>query len=180
MLKNKKIIVGISGSIAAYKAAYLIRLFIKEKAEVKVVTTKNALQFITKLTLETLSHNKIYSEVFDEQNNFSTEHITLSEWADIFVVAPASANIIGKFANGIADDALSTSLLAFNKKIFIAPAMNSEMLKNFAVKQNIKYLKDNEIYFVEPVKGELACGTEGEGRMEEPEKIVEAINKVLQ
>lgn len=179
MLKNKKIILGISGSIAAYKAAYLIRLFIKEKAEVKVVTTKNALEFITKLTLETLSQNKVYSEVFNSQNNFSTGHIALTEWADIFVVAPASANIIGKFANGIADDALSTSLLAFSKKIFIAPAMNSRMLKNFAVKQNIKYLKDNGIYFIEPAKGELACGSHGEGRMEEPEKIVEAIKKIL-
>lgn len=177
MLKNKKIILGITGSIAAYKVANLIRLLIKEGAEVKVVVTKNALEFITRVTLETLSKNKVYSDVFDKQNDYTTEHVSLSDWGDMFVVAPASANIIGKFANGIADDALSTALCAFNKKIFIAPAMNTNMLNNFAVQRNIKYLKENGIKFIDATDGELACGTEGKGRMEEPEKILEAIKK---
>src|ERR1035438_4960886 len=121
MLKGKRVILGISGGIAAYKSAVLIRLLVKAGAEVKVIATKHALEFITKVTLETLSQNKLYSSLFSDENDYSTEHISVSDWGDIFIVAPATANIIGKFANGIADDALSTSLLAFNKKIFLAP-----------------------------------------------------------
>ncbi len=118
MLNGKKILLGISGGIAAYKTVFLIRLLVKAGAEVKVVVTKNALQFVTKLTLETLSKNKVYDDLFADNNDYSTEHIALTDWADLFVIAPATANIIGKLANGIADDALSTSLLAFNKTIF--------------------------------------------------------------
>jgi len=178
MLKNKKILLGISGGIAAYKSAVLIRLFIKAGAEVKVVATKNALQFITKLTLETLSRNLVYIDLF-ENNNKAIEHISITDWADMFVVAPASANIIGKFANGIADDALSTAFLAFNKPVFIAPAMNTKMYNHFSVTKNIHYLKENGIQFIEPVEGELACEWEGKGRMEEPENIVDFINASL-
>ena len=178
MLKNKKILLGISGGIAAYKSAVLIRLFIKAGAEVKVVTSKNALQFITQLTLETLSRNPVYVDLFDN-NNKPVEHIAITDWADIFVVAPASANIIGKFANGIADDALSTTFLAFNKPVFIAPAMNTKMYNHFSVTKNIHYLKENGIHFIEPVEGELACEWEGKGRMEEPENIVDYINVSL-
>ena len=172
MLKGKKILLGISGGIAAYKSAYLIRLFIKSGAEVKVVTTQNALQFITKVTLETLSKNKIYDNVFGDTNDYSTEHIALTDWADILVIAPATANIIGKFANGIADDALSTTFLAFNKPVYIAPAMNTKMYANFSVLKNIQYLKENNIKIINPVSGDLACGYEGDGRMEEPENII--------
>ena len=175
MLKGKKIIIGITGSIAAYKTPILIRSLIKEGAEVKIVATKNALEFVTKMTLETLSKNKLYYDVFDKDNDYATEHISLAEWGDVLLVAPASANIIGKYANGIADDVLSTLLLAFTKKVFIAPAMNTGMYNSFPVQKNIKYLESNGISFMAPAYGDLACGTVGDGRMEEPEKIVGAL-----
>jgi phosphopantothenoylcysteine decarboxylase/phosphopantothenate--cysteine ligase len=174
-IANKHIIIGISGGIAAYKTLSLIRLLVKNGAEVKVVTTQNALHFVTKLSLQTLSKNKIYDDVFAEINDFSTEHISLSDWADAMIVAPATANIIGKFANGIADDALSTTFLALNKPIFIAPAMNSKMYENPAVSHNLETLKNRGIQMIEPPCGELACGDQGKGRMEEPEAIFERI-----
>ena len=179
MLKGKRIILGISGGIAAYKSAILIRLLIKSGAEVKVVATQNALKFITRITLETLSKNKLYCELFSDNNDYSTEHISISDWGDIFIVAPATANIIGKLANGIADDALSTTLLAFNKKIYIAPSMNSKMFDHFAVQKNLKYLKANDIEIIQPAEGFLACGYEGSGRLEEPENIISFIEKDL-
>ena len=177
MLKGKRIILGISGGIAAYKSAILIRLLIKSGAEVKVIATRNALKFITRITLETLSKNKLYCELFSDNNDYSTEHISISDWGDIFIVAPATANIIGKLANGIADDALSTSLLAFNKKTYIAPSMNSKMFDHFAVRKNLNYLKDNGIEIIQPSEGFLACGYEGNGRMEEPDNIISFIEK---
>ncbi|MFZ4414857.1 MAG: bifunctional phosphopantothenoylcysteine decarboxylase/phosphopantothenate--cysteine ligase CoaBC, partial [Bacteroidales bacterium] len=176
MLNGKKILFGISGGIAAYKAVYLIRMFVKAGAEVKVVVSQNALQFVTKITLETLSKNKVYVDMFAENNDYSTEHIALTDWADFMVIAPATANIIGKFANGIADDALSTSFLAFNKDIFIAPAMNCKMYDHFSVQKNISYLVSKGIHFIEAAEGELACGYDGKGRMEEPENIISFIN----
>ena len=179
MLKGKKILLGISGGIAAYKSAFLIRLLQKEGSEVKVVCTHNALEFITPITLETLSRNKIYSDLFSKNNDYLTEHISLTDWADIFIVAPATANIIGKLANGIADDALSTSLIAFNKKIYLAPSMNCKMVQHFAVQKNLSYLKENKIEIIEPAEGFLACGYEGSGRMEEPEQIIRFIENDL-
>lgn len=177
MLEGKKIILGISGGIAAYKAAILIRLFKKAGAEVKVVVTANALEFITRVTLESLSENKLYDKVFGEQNDYTTEHVALTDWGDAFVVAPATANIIGKLASGIADDALSTSLLAFNKKVFIVPAMNCKMWDHFAVQKNVDYLISNGIHIIEPTEGFLACGYEGRGRMEEPERIFDVVKE---
>jgi len=177
MLKGKHIILGISGGIAAYKSAVLIRLLKKAGAEVKVVATLNALQFVTKVTLETLSQNKLYCDLFSEDNDYTTEHVSHSDWGDICIVAPATANIIGKFAAGIADDALSTLLLAFNKKIFLAPSMNCEMYERFVVQKNLKYLKENGIEIIEPSEGFLACGYQGKGRMEEPENIIAFIKK---
>jgi len=174
-VSGKNIIVGLSGGIAAYKTLSLIRLLVKNGASVKVVTTPNALQFVTKLSLETLSKNKVYDNVFSEINDFSTEHISLADWADAMIVAPATANIIGKFANGIADDALSTTFLALNKPVFIAPAMNSKMYDNSAVQHNLQTLKQRGIQMIEPPVGELACGDQGKGRMEEPEVIFECI-----
>lgn len=175
MLKKKKIILGISGGIAAYKSAFLIRLFKKAEAEVRIVGTTNAFEFITRVTLESLSENKVYDRVFGEQNDYTTEHVSLTDWGDIFVVAPATANIIGKLAGGIADDALSTSLLAFNKQLIMAPAMNCKMYEHFAVQKNISYLKKNGIHIIEPAEGFLACGYEGRGRMEEPEVIFRTV-----
>ena len=170
-LTNKNIILGISGGIAAYKSVILLRLLIKSGANVRIVVTKNALEFVTRVTLETLSKNKVYSEVFAEGNDYTTEHVSLTDWGDLFIVAPATANIIGKYASGIADDALSTSLIAFDKKVLIAPAMNSKMYDNFAVQKNISYLKKNNISFIDAPFGELACGYDGKGRMAEPEDI---------
>ena len=177
MLQGKKIILGISGGIAAYKSPLLIRMFIKAGAEVKVVTTKNALQFVTLPVLETLSRNKVYSDVFAPGNDYTTEHVSLTDWGDIFLVAPATANIIGKYASGIADDALSTSLLAFNRKVFMAPAMNTKMLENFSVRKNIEFLKSQGVSFIDAPEGDLACGYEGKGRMEEPDKIMKFIEE---
>lgn len=177
MFENKNVLIGISGGIAAYKSVELIRLFKKAGANVKVVTTENALQFITELTLETISQNKVYSSVFSATNDYSTEHISLTDWADFMIVAPATANIIGKFANGIADDALSTTFMAFDKQVFIAPAMNNKMYSNFAFVRNINYLKSNGIEIIEPETGFLACGYEAKGRMEEPSNIYKIVEK---
>jgi phosphopantothenoylcysteine decarboxylase / phosphopantothenate---cysteine ligase len=179
MFSNKKIIVGISGGVAAYKTIFLIRELRKRKAEVKVVLTQNALRFVTRVTLESLSGNNIYVDVFGEINDYSSQHIALSDWGDLFVVAPATANIIGKMANGIADDALSTALVAFDKPIFVAPSMNPRMYGNFAVQRNINFLQSNGIRFVEPGTGELACGWEGKGRMAEPEQIIHQLESYL-
>ena len=159
----KKIVIAITGGIAAYKTLSLIRLFKKAGHEVKVVITKNGLQFVTPLTLETLSQNQVYSDCFERKENFSIEHISHADWADVVVVAPATANIIGKFANGIADDALSTLLLAVKKPIFIAPAMNVNMYHNDAVQRNMEQLKKQGCYFIEPKEGDLACGISAMG-----------------
>jgi len=172
---SKKIIIGITGGIAAYKSLSLIRLFKKAGHEVKVVITKNGLQFVTPLTLETLSQNAIYSDCFTRNEPYSVEHISHANWADAVVVAPASANIIGKFAHGIADDALSTLLLALKKPIFIAPAMNVNMYENEAVQRNLSQLEKQGCLIIEPQEGDLACGISAKGRMEEPEKIFEIV-----
>jgi phosphopantothenoylcysteine decarboxylase / phosphopantothenate---cysteine ligase len=179
MLSGKNVIIGISGGIAAYKAASLIRLFKKAGASVKVTGTRNAFEFITKVTLESLSENKVYDEVFGPMNDYTTEHVALTDWGDVFVVAPATANIIGKLAGGIADDALSTSLLAFNKKVFLAPAMNVKMWQHFSVQKNLSFLSDAGIGIIEPTEGFLACGYEGKGRMEEPEAIFDTVSAWL-
>jgi len=176
---NKKIIVGITGGIAAYKIPQLIRLFTKNGDEVKVVATKNALQFVTPLTLETVSGNAVYSDVFAPKNEYSTEHIALADWADMIVVAPSTANIIGKFASGIADDALSTLLLAFAKDIVVCPAMNTNMYNSPVVQENLNCLKDKGVNILSPAEGELACGTSGVGRMPEPEEIFEFAEAVF-
>ena len=176
---NKKIIVGITGGIAAYKIPQLIRLFAKNGDEVKVIATKNALQFVTELTLETVSGNAVYSDVFAPRNEYSTEHIALADWADMIVVAPATANIIGKFASGIADDALSTLLLAFAKDIVVCPAMNTNMYNSPVVQENLNCLKGKGVNILSPADGELACGTSGVGRMPEPEEIFEFVEAVF-
>jgi len=174
---NKRIILGITGGIAAYKSLSLIRLLKKAGYEVKVVITKNGLQFVTPLTLETLSQNPVYSDFFIRNEPYSIEHIDLADWADVVVVAPATANMIGKFANGIADDALSTLLLATKKPIFFAPAMNVNMLENEAVQRNIEQIKKQACFIIEPTVGDLACNISAKGRMEEPEKILEIITQ---
>ncbi|MDR0790216.1 MAG: bifunctional phosphopantothenoylcysteine decarboxylase/phosphopantothenate--cysteine ligase CoaBC [Bacteroidales bacterium] len=178
-MKSKRVVVAISGGIAAYKSPLLIRLLVKSGCEVKVVTTKNALQFVTETTLRSVSKNPVYSEMFHDNNADEIEHISIADWADVFVVAPATANIIGKYANGIADDVLSTTLLAFTKKVFFAPAMNSNMYHSPVVQENIKKLEQRGVTIISPVKGELACGYVGDGKMVEPQDIFEIIKTFL-
>ncbi len=175
-----RILIGISGGIAAYKIPSLIRLLKKTGAEVKVVITQSGLEFVTQKTLETLTQNNIYFDMFSSDNEYSTEHIALTDWADLMILAPATANIIGKLANGIADDALSTTLLAFSKPLFICPSMNCKMYEHFSVQKNLSTLKSNDIHLIEPAIGDLACGYEGKGRMEEPENIVRFIENFFQ
>ncbi|MCR4811799.1 MAG: bifunctional phosphopantothenoylcysteine decarboxylase/phosphopantothenate--cysteine ligase CoaBC [Bacteroidales bacterium] len=175
-----RVIIGITGGIAAYKAPELVRLFRKVGHEVQCVATSHALEFVTPLTLETLSGRRLYSDLFAPVNEHSTEHVSLKDWGDIMVVAPATANIIGKMASGIGDDALSTLLLAFSgKPLYVCPAMNTQMMENEAVQRNLETLKSWGIHIIEPTEGELACGAVGKGRMEEPERIFDIVSKDL-
>lgn len=173
-----KIVVGITGGIAAYKTPELVRLLKKAGHEVHCAATEHALEFVTRVSLETVSGAPLYSDLFASGR---TEHISLKDWGEMLVVAPATANIIGKVAGGIADDALSTLLLAFSgKPVIMAPAMNCEMWAHPAVQRNIETLKGWGIRMVGPEEGELACGVNGMGRMSEPETIVQCVAAMLQ
>ncbi|MBQ2304039.1 MAG: bifunctional phosphopantothenoylcysteine decarboxylase/phosphopantothenate--cysteine ligase CoaBC [Bacteroidales bacterium] len=169
------VVIAISGGIAAYKIPFLIRLFRKAGHKVKVVVTKNALNFVTEATLQTLSDNLVYSDMF-AGNKDMTEHISIADWADYYIVAPATANIIGKYANAIADDCISTTLLAFDKDVFLAPAMNTKMYTNKGVQNNLQILASRGVNIISPNCGELACGANGDGRMAEPEEIFAFVN----
>lgn len=176
-LAGKHIIIGITGGIAAYKTLFLIRLFKSCNCQVRVVATQHALQFVTPLTIETLSQNKLYADLFDATEHHDVQHVSLADWGDCLIVAPATANIIGKYACGIADDALSTLLLAMSDKpVFFAPAMNDKMFIEPTVQHNLDVLRQKGCHIIEPQSGFLACGTTGTGRMEEPEKIFIIIN----
>ena len=177
MLENKNILIGITGGIAAYKICELVRLYRKARANVRVVLTPNALNFVTKLTLQTLSNNEVYVDNF-EIDYYKPEHIALTE-ADIFVIAPASANTISKLANGICDNLLLSTACAFNKPFLIAPAMNTNMWENPFVQENLSKLRKNGYNILEPDEGYLACGTNGKGRMREVEEIFEATDRIL-
>lgn len=172
MLENKNILIGITGGIAAYKICELVRMYKKARANVRVVLTPNAKNFVTKLTLQTLSNNEVYVQNF-EIDEFKPEHIALTE-ADVFVIAPATANTISKIANGICDNLLTSTACAFNKPILLAPAMNTNMWNNTFVQENITKLKQAGYYILEPDSGFLACGTNGVGRMREVEEIFDA------
>ena len=186
-LNGKTIILGISGGIAAYKAAELTRLFKKEGADVWVVMTKSAKEFVSPLTFETLSGNPVYSDMFHPHHSppykrgerGGMAHIDMTRKCDLLIVAPATANIIGKFANGIADDLLSTLYLSVTSPVLIAPAMNNNMYANPVVQENIKKLKGFNINFVEPGFGELACGDTGEGRLAELDIILSRAKELL-
>ncbi len=181
MLQGKHILLGITGGIAAYKIPELIRLLRKQGADVRVVTTQNALQFVTSLTLETLSNNKVYSDSFAPHNEHQTEHISLPDWADLMIIAPCTANVIGKIANGIADDALTTTFLAMQKPVLIAPAMNDKMYAHPAVQKNISTLQSWEnITILDCAEGSLACGTNGKGRMQEVPEILAVADYLLE
>lgn len=178
MLKGKNILIGITGAIAAYKILELIRLLKKNNANVKVVVTPNALNFVTKTTLESLSQNSVDIKQF-EIEDYKPEHIALTEEADIFLIAPASANTISKMANGICDNLLTSTFCAFKKQVIIAPSMNTGMWENPAVQKNIEFLKEHGAEIIEPETGFLACGTTGKGRLADINTIFEAVKKFL-
>jgi len=177
MLKDRRIVVGVTGGIAAYKAAELISRLKKAGAQVRVVMTENATKFIPPLTLETLSGNRAYVDQFNRE--FEIEHIALAKWAELFVVAPATANFIGKMANGIADDLMSTTAMAVTCPVLLAPAMNTNMWKNPATQANMQTLITRGVFTVGPESGKLACGDEDVGRMSEPVAIVQKIEDMM-
>lgn len=171
MLKGKHIIVGVTGSIAAYKAAMLIRLLVKEGADVRVIMTPLAKEFITPLTLATLSKHPILVEFFDPENGAWNSHVSLGEWADAYVIAPATANTLSKMATGEADNLLTTTYLSAKCPVFAAPAMDLDMYAHTATQRNLRQLQADGVYLIEPASGELASGLVGKGRMVEPEEI---------
>lgn len=177
---GKKVLLGITGGIAAYKMANVASALTKLGVDVHVIMTENATQFITPLTFETLTKNKTYIDTFDRLFSWDVKHISLNTGADLFVVAPASANIIGKFAGGIADDMLTTTFLAATCKKIIAPAMNTAMLQNPVVQKNIQTLRDLGMLILQPGSGRLACGDIGAGRLPEPPELVDCILRQLE
>ncbi len=179
MLNGKTVVLGITGSIAAYKAAEIVSLLKKMHAEVKVIMTESSTNLIGECTLQTLSNNPVYTKLFSNDFSLEIEHISLAKSADVFLIAPASANIIGKIASGIADDMLSTTIMATDAIKFIAPAMNSKMYLNPIVQKNIEFLKNLDYKFIEPDSGILACGDDGIGKLATPEAIVEVIANAL-
>lgn len=179
MLKGKHVLLGITGSIAAYKAAVLVRLLVREGAEVKVVMTPLAKQFITPLTMATLSRNPILVEFFDPENGAWNSHVGLGQWADLFLIAPATANTIAKMSNGIADNLLLTCYLSARCPVCVAPAMDLDMYAHPATQENIRKLRSLGVGIIEPGAGELASGLTGKGRMAEPEEIVSQLQTML-
>lgn len=175
MLKGKTIVLGVTGSIAAYKTANLASMLVKEHADVHVIMTENAKNFINPITFETLTHNKCITDTFDRNFEFDVKHISLAKRADLFMIAPASANIIGKIASGIADDMLSTTIMAANCPVLISPAMNTAMYENYFVQKNMRSLNEAGYKLIEPASGYLACGDTGKGKMPEPELLKEHI-----
>lgn len=180
MLKNKNVLLGVTGSIAAYKITGLVTALRRLNANVNVIMTRNACEIITPLTMERLSGNKCIVETFDKNVQYDVKHIALAESADIMMIAPATANIIGKIASGIADDMLTTTVMACKCPIYIAPAMNTAMYENKIVQDNIKKLMDYGCHFIEPASGRLACGTNGAGKLPEVEVLLDYIKKELQ
>lgn len=180
MLRGKKIIIGITSSIAAYKIPFLVRLLVKEGAEVQVLLTPFAKEFVTPLTLSTLSTRPVLTEFFDSDNGSWHSHIELGLWADLFLLAPVTANTMAKVATGIADNLLLTTLLSARCPVVFAPAMDLDMYKHPTTQENIKKLQSFGYQLIEPVEGELASGLKGVGRLEEPEKILEIIRESFQ
>ena len=174
-----KVLLGVSGSIAAYKAAHLTRLLVKDNHEVKIILTESAKDFITPLTLSTLSKNPVYSDFFSKSRGEWVNHVQLGEWADVLLIAPASANTIASMANGICNNLLLATFLSATCPVDIAPAMDRDMYRHFAVKKNIKTLTDNGIHVIPAEDGELASGLYGIGRMAEPEHILETLKLFL-
>ena len=179
ILTGKNIVLGVSGGIAAYKSCTLVREFVKRGANVDVVMTANATQFVTPLTMETLSNNPVSVDMFATHDHRDVEHVSLAKKADLFVVAPATANVVGKYANGIADDMLTTTLMATTAPVVICPAMNVNMYNSAAYRANVATLKKRGVYFVDAESGFLACGDVGQGRLAEPKEIVVSCERIL-
>ncbi len=178
-LSGKHIVLGVTGGIAAYKSCEIVSMLRKRKAEVRVIMTKNATQFVQPLTFETLSNAPVVTDTFVRDGTWEVEHIALAKWADLFLIAPATANIIAKMACGIADDMLSTTVLATKAPVLLAPAMNTGMWTADATQRNIRTLKERAVRLIGPDSGFLACGDSGAGRMSEPAAIVDAVTELL-
>ena len=178
-LRGRKIALGVTGSIAAYKACELVRLYVKAGAEVAVVMTKGAQQFVAPLTFRTLSRRTVTTDLFENPATWVPGHVSLADWCDALVVAPCTANVAAKMAHGIADDALSALALACRKPKLVAPAMNEGMLDNPATRENLATLRRRGIAVMDCGEGELACGTEGRGRMPEPAEVLAATEALL-
>ena len=179
MLQGKKIVLGITGSIAAYKSCLIIRQLVKQGAEVQVVITPSGKEFITPLTLSTLTGKPVVSEFFDRRDGSWNSHVDLGLWADAMLIAPATASTIGKMANGIADNMLVTTYLSMKAPVFIAPAMDLDMYAHPSTQKNLETLQSYGNIIIEPTSGHLASHLEGKGRMEEPEKIVGLLDEYL-
>lgn len=177
MLKGKKIVLGITGSIAAYKSCLIIRALIKHGAEVQVVITPSGKEFITPITLSALTHKPVISEFFSQRDGTWHSHVDLGLWADAMLIAPCTASTLGKMAHGVADNMLITTYLSMKAPVFIAPAMDLDMFQHPSTQANLQQLKSYGNHIIEPASGFLASGLEGKGRMEEPEKIVEQLDK---
>lgn len=178
-LKGKNIVVGVTAGIAAYKVCYVVSALKKAGAEVFVVMTENATQFVRPLTFETLSGNRVIVDTFDRDFEWEVEHVSLAKKADLFLVAPCTADFAGKLANGIADDFLSTTAMAMKCPVVLAPAMNTNMITSAAYMENERVLKERGVLTVESASGYLACGDVGKGRMAEPDEIVDFVKKIL-
>ena len=179
IMNNKKVLLGVSGGLAVYKALDVISRLKKKGIEVKVIMTKSATEFVTPLSFQSLSENPVVIDMFDEPKAWEIQHISLAKWADLVVVVPATANIIGKVANGIADDMLSTTIMATKAEVIFCPAMNTNMYENKIVQKNMATLKDLGYGFINPASGRLACGDIGRGKLENTEIIAEKIIKKL-
>jgi phosphopantothenoylcysteine decarboxylase/phosphopantothenate--cysteine ligase len=179
-LADKKILFIICGGIAAYKSLELIRLFRKNKASIRTILTRSAKKFVTTLSIASLSQGKVYEDLFNIENELEMDHIALSRWADVIIVAPATANTISKLASGNAEDLASTVILASNKQVYLAPAMNVRMWEHQSTKDNLKTLKNYGYKVIGPITGDMACGEYGEGKMSEPIEIFKEIQNFVE
>ncbi len=179
-MKNINIVIGITGGIAAYKACDIVSYLKKDGFNIDVIMTKNACEFISPLTLETLSGNKVITDMFERPDHREVEHISLAKKANLFLIVPATANILGKVANGIADDMLSTTIMATKAPVIFAPAMNDGMYSNPIVQDNIKKLENYGYKFIEPATGHLACGYDGKGKLAKKEDIIDYVKLVVE
>lgn len=175
-MEKKNILLCVTGGIAVYKSVALVSKLTQANFNVKVIMSQSATKFVTPLSFQVLSKNDVFTDTFDEKDSAKIAHIDLADWADLIIVAPATANVIGKLANGIADDMVTTTLLAATCPVWIAPAMNVNMYNHPAVIRNLNQLAEDGCQFIEPQEGYLACGYVGKGRLEEPEKITEIVS----